>query len=108
MAYKDSVTASLVKFSNTTVTADPDSGAGVYSISITDPVTIPTYASTTVYLYTTTQPGGGYFTTSETTNSNNIPQGAYWTKITRNIVTSTTSTSNKTFTGKVKVSVSAT
>ena len=108
LAYKDSVTASLVNFSNTTVTADPNSGAGVYSISITDPVTIPTYASTTVYLYTTTQPGGGYFTTSETTNSNNIPQGAYWTKITRNIVTSTTSTSNKTFTGKVKVSVSAT
>lgn len=109
LAYKSSITASLVNFSNTTVAADPDSGAGVYSISITDPVTIPTYASTTVYLYTTTRPtGGGYFSTSETTNSNNIPQGAYWTKITRNIVTNTTATSNKTFTGKVKVSVSAT
>ena len=108
LAYKDSITASLVNFSNTTVTADPDSGAGVYKISITDPVTIPTYSSVTVYLYTKTQPGGGYFQTSETTDSDDIPEGAYWTKITRNIVTSTTSTSDKTFTGKVKVSVSAT
>jgi hypothetical protein len=108
LAYKDSITASLVNFSNTTVTADPDSGAGVYKISITDPVTIPTYSSVTVYLYTTTQPGGGYFRTSETTDSDDIPAGAYWTQITRDIVTSTTSTSNKTFTGQVKVSVSAT
>lgn len=100
--------ASLVNFSNTTVTADPSSGAGVYKVSITSSVTIPTYSSQTIYLYTTTQPGGGYFSTSETTNSGNIPSGAYWTKITRNVVTSTSSTSNKTFTGKVQVSVSAT
>ena len=99
LAYKDSITASLVNFSNTTVTSAPSSGAGVYKVTMND--TIASYQ--TIYLYTTTQPSGGYFKTSETTNINDIPAGAYYTRCSRYVASGST----KTFTGYVKVSVSA-
>lgn len=97
--------ASLVNFSNTTVTAAPDSGAGVYSISMSTNTTCPTYQYQTVYLYTTSQPKGGQFTTNEVYSTKDIPSGAYWTKISRYIVTDRYATKSVSTSGQVQVSV---
>ena len=111
LAYKDSVTASLVYFSNTTVTP-PTDGIGVYTVSI--PYTKVSSSSetaytsghrVTVYANKTLPVGysiGGY----EDKGSGWVPVGTVWasgeeyTKV-------TTSTSTSSVSGKVQVSVSA-
>ena len=110
LAYKDSITASLVNFSNTTVTP-PTDGSGVYTVSI--PYTKVSSSSetaytsghrVTVYANKTLPVGysiGGY----EDKGSGWVPVGTVWasgeeyTKV-------TTSTSTSSVSGKVQVSVS--
>ena len=110
LAYKDSVTASLVNFSNTTVTP-PTDGSGVYTVSI--PYTKVSSSSETAYtnghrvtVYANKKLPAGYSIGGyEDKGSGWVSVGTVWasgeayTKV-------TTSTSTSSVSGQVQVSVS--